>query len=59
MGDGGIQREVLPIPDRWQIGLTTYNAKDPDTSFPRSGGCGRPGRQGLPLPDRLDLASLA
>jgi hypothetical protein len=27
-------REILPIPDRRQIGLTTYDAKDPDTSFP-------------------------
>jgi hypothetical protein len=29
-----VQREVLPIPDRRQIGLTTYDAKDPDTSYP-------------------------
>jgi arylsulfatase A-like enzyme len=28
-----VQREVLPIPDRRQIGLTTYDAKDPDTSY--------------------------
>jgi arylsulfatase len=28
------QREVLPIPDREQPKLTTYDAKDPDTSFP-------------------------
>jgi arylsulfatase A-like enzyme len=34
VADDGIQREVLPIPDRRQIGLTTYDAKDPDTSFP-------------------------
>ena len=27
-------REVLPIPDRRHEGLTTYDAKDPDTSFP-------------------------
>jgi arylsulfatase A-like enzyme len=27
-------RTVLPIPDRPHIGLTTYDAKDPDTSFP-------------------------
>jgi arylsulfatase len=27
-------REVLPIPDRKPVGLTTYNAKDPDTKFP-------------------------
>jgi arylsulfatase len=35
MADDGMQREVLPIPDRRQVGLTTYDAKDPDTSFPR------------------------
>jgi arylsulfatase len=29
-----IQREVLPIPDRPHVGLTTYDAKDPDTTFP-------------------------
>src|SRR5438105_1865992 len=29
-----LQREVLPIPDRKPIGLTTYDAKDPDTKFP-------------------------
>jgi arylsulfatase len=29
-----IQRSVLPIPDRPHVGLTTYDAKDPDTSFP-------------------------
>jgi arylsulfatase A-like enzyme len=28
------QREVLPIPDRAYQGLITYDAKDPDTSFP-------------------------
>lgn len=27
-------REVLPIPDRKPVGLTTYNAEDPDTKFP-------------------------
>jgi arylsulfatase A-like enzyme len=27
-------RSVLPIPDRPSTGLTTYDAKDPDTSFP-------------------------
>jgi len=30
---GAIQREVLPIPDRKPVGLTTYDAKDPDTKF--------------------------
>jgi arylsulfatase A-like enzyme len=29
-----IQREILPIPDRAYAGLITYDAKDPDTSFP-------------------------
>ena len=27
-------RDVLPIPDRQRVGLTTYDAKDPDTSYP-------------------------
>jgi arylsulfatase len=30
----GYQRSVLPIPDRQHVGLTTYDAKDPDTSYP-------------------------
>jgi arylsulfatase A-like enzyme len=30
-----IPRTVLPIPDRPHSGLTTYDAKDPDTRFPR------------------------
>jgi arylsulfatase len=30
----GAQRGVLPIPDRQYLGLLTYDAKDPDTSFP-------------------------
>src|SRR5258708_17363033 len=29
-----IQRTILPIPDRSHVGLTTYDAKDPDTRFP-------------------------
>jgi hypothetical protein len=29
-----IQREVLPIPDRRYAGLITYDAKDPEASFP-------------------------
>jgi arylsulfatase A-like enzyme len=29
-----IQRDVLPIPDRPYEGAITYDAKDPDTSFP-------------------------
>ena len=29
-----IQREILPIPDIPHVGLTTYDAKDPDTQYP-------------------------
>ena len=29
-----IQRAILPIPDVQHAGLTTYDAKDPDTAFP-------------------------
>jgi arylsulfatase A-like enzyme len=29
-----LQRTVLPIPDRGRTGLITYDAKDPDTSYP-------------------------
>ncbi|MBM4465791.1 MAG: arylsulfatase [Chloroflexi bacterium] len=29
-----IQREILPIPDIPPVGLTTYDAKDPDTKYP-------------------------
>jgi arylsulfatase A-like enzyme len=29
-----VQRDVLPIPDKSYEGLVTYDAKDPDTSFP-------------------------
>ena len=32
--NGHMGREVLPIPDRAYAGLVTYDAKDPDTSFP-------------------------
>ena len=28
------RRDILPIPDREYVGLTTYDAKDPDTKFP-------------------------
>ena len=28
------QRTILPIPDKQHVGLTTYDAKDPDTKFP-------------------------
>jgi arylsulfatase A-like enzyme len=27
-------RDILPIPDSQHVGLTTYDAKDPDTTFP-------------------------
>jgi arylsulfatase A-like enzyme len=30
----GIQRSVLPIPDAQHVGVTTFDAKDPDTTFP-------------------------
>ena len=29
-----LRRDVLPIPDRTPVGTTTYDAKDPATSFP-------------------------
>ncbi len=29
-----IQRSILPIPDKQHVGVTTYDAKDPDTKFP-------------------------
>jgi len=29
-----VKREILPILDRQHFGLTTYDAKDPDTKFP-------------------------
>ena len=32
--DGSVGRETLPIPHRQQVGLVTYDAKDPATSFP-------------------------
>jgi len=33
-GQDKIQRQVLAIPDRQHVGLTTYDAKDPDTRYP-------------------------
>src|SRR6476619_5782087 len=33
-GRDDLSRDVLPIPDRKPVGLTTYDAKDPDTKFP-------------------------
>jgi len=32
--DDKVQRSILPIPDVQHVGLTTYDAKDPDTKFP-------------------------
>jgi len=29
-----IQREILPIPDPQHVGVTTFDAKDPDTKYP-------------------------
>ncbi|MDO3638158.1 arylsulfatase [Mycolicibacterium arseniciresistens] len=29
-----LRRDILPIPDVAHVGLTTYDAKDPDTSYP-------------------------
>ena len=29
-----VQRSILPIPDMPHVGLTTYDAKDPDTKYP-------------------------
>ena len=34
MGDDPSSRAILPIPHRVTPGLTTYDAKDPDTSYP-------------------------
>ena len=34
MASSELSRSVLPIPERPYVGLTTYDAKDPDTSFP-------------------------
>ena len=34
MSDVTEGRHALPIPDRPRAGLITYDAKDPDTSFP-------------------------
>ena len=47
-----IQRQVLPIPDRPNTGLITYDAKDPDTSYPAdraaAAAAGRPERPDRP-----------
>jgi arylsulfatase len=33
MSNEKLSRSVLPIPDRGHVGLTTYDAKDPDTKY--------------------------
>ncbi|MGZ8746642.1 MAG: sulfatase-like hydrolase/transferase [Mycobacterium sp.] len=33
-GSPPVRRDILPIPDIAHVGLTTYDAKDPDTSYP-------------------------
>jgi hypothetical protein len=40
-----VNRFTLPIPDPVRVGVTTYDAKDPDTFFP-------PGEQVRPRPGR-------
>src|SRR5262245_9434234 len=34
VSDAQPKREILPIPDVTPAGLTTYDAKDPDTTYP-------------------------
>jgi arylsulfatase A-like enzyme len=34
MSDTQVSRSILPIPDVPHVGLTTYDAKDPETSYP-------------------------
>ncbi len=31
---GDVRRDILPIPDRQHVGLTTYDARDPNTKYP-------------------------
>lgn len=33
-GKDPVRRDILPIPDPRHVGLTTYDAKDPDTTYP-------------------------
>ncbi len=33
-GSGEVRRDILPIPDPQYVGLTTYDAKDPNTKYP-------------------------
>jgi hypothetical protein len=32
--DAKVERSILPIPDMPHVGLTTYDAKDPETKYP-------------------------
>src|SRR5215469_13976254 len=34
MTEDNIARNILPIPDVSRVGLTTYDAKDPETKYP-------------------------
>jgi arylsulfatase len=34
VGSDAVRRDILPIPDPRHVGLTTYDAKDPDTTYP-------------------------
>ena len=40
-----LERGVLPISDRKPIGLTTYDAKDPETKFPPTKAARQPTRE--------------
>ena len=33
----GVKRDILPIPDVAHVGITTYDAKDPNTKYPPIG----------------------
>src|SRR6202011_4667563 len=33
-GSPAVRRDILPIPDPQYVGLTTYDAKDPNTKYP-------------------------
>ncbi len=33
-GKDNVKRNILPIPDKQYVGITTYDAKDPDTKYP-------------------------
>ena len=34
MPSPSVRRDILPIPDPQYVGLTTYDAKDPNTAYP-------------------------